>query len=268
MRGRMGVLAAALALAVVIRGGLVPREAERRAEPPEAAVSEAAGKPEAPPPDGETEPPEAEKPAEGVPPAVPEPLAGFLDRAGLTPDGLDAGQLIVAASDGTSASLYGFARDGDGQWSQALGPASGHTGKNGVTASKAEGDKATPSGLYRLPFAFGIQPDPGCALEYRQVTERSRWVDDPDSAFYNQWVEDGGAGDWDSAEHLIDYPVQYAYALAIGYNEDPVVPGAGSAIFLHCGSNPTLGCISTSQETVLQILRWLDPSRSPKILIL
>ena len=42
--------------------------------------------------------------------------------------------------------------------------------------------------------------------------------------------------DWNSAEHLVDYPVQYEYLVEIKSN--PLnVSGKGSAIFLHCSNN-------------------------------
>ncbi|BAK97640.1 hypothetical protein OBV_04420 [Oscillibacter valericigenes Sjm18-20] len=104
-------------------------------------------------------------------------------------------------------------------------------------------------------------------MTYRQVTENSCWVDDPASVSYNQWVENTSNGDWDSAEHLIDYTEQYAYGFVIGYNQNPIISGAGSAIFFHCGSCATAGCISASEDTVVTLLRWLDPAMSPEILI-
>lgn len=198
----------------------------------------------------------------------PEILIAFLRSADIDLDTLEASQLIVVSSEKTDASLYAFEMDPGGAWRQVLGPEEGHVGKNGVTQEKAEGDKKTPAGLFLIPFAFGIQSNPGCALMYQQVTESSCWVDDPNSSFYNQWVEEIGEKDWDSAEHLIDYSEQYAYAMVVGYNMDPVIPRAGSAIFFHCGNRPTAGCISASEETVLKFMRWLTLGSQPKILII
>ena len=136
-----------------------------------------------------------------------------------------------------------------------------------MTADKREGDGKTPKGLFTLTTAFGIQPDPGSGLPYRQVTAESYWVDDQNSRFYNQWVEGTGDKDWASAEHLIDYAAQYAYGAVVDHNTDPIVPGSGSAIFLHCGSRPTAGCVSLPRETVVGILKWLSPEQTPSILI-
>lgn len=243
-------------------------------EPPqvEAEPSQA----ETPPMQTETEPPQAETELPAVEPAEAETLSKteqspglpeLLEQAGLELSQVQAGQLVVVESDGANARIYGFETDDSGQWQMALEAVDGHVGKNGVTEEKTEGDKMTPAGLFTLTCAFGVQPDPDCALPYRPVTEDSYWVDDPDSRFYNQWVEGTEEQDWDSAEHLCDYSTPYAYAIVVDYNMEPVVPGAGSAIFLHCGARPTAGCISVPQETVLTLLKWLSPDCRPAILI-
>ncbi|MDE5831152.1 MAG: hypothetical protein K2H53_06060 [Clostridia bacterium] len=54
------------------------------------------------------------------------------------------------------------------------------------------------------------------------------WVDDPKSKYYNQLVNIKNIEkDWDSAEHLIDYPVQYEYLIEIKTNPN-CIPGKGS----------------------------------------
>lgn len=198
---------------------------------------------------------------------IPDSMKELLETAGYTLPDIHAQQLLIVSSSGNTADIYAFAAVANGEWEQVGDKIAGHTGKNGVTSKKAEGDGATPKGLYSLTQAFGIQQDPGCLLPYRQVNADSYWVDDPDSAFYNQWVDGSANKDWSSAEHLADYPKQYAYAVVIDYNTDPVEPGAGSAIFLHCGSRATAGCVSVAQLDMLALLTWLDPSRNPVILI-
>jgi L,D-peptidoglycan transpeptidase YkuD (ErfK/YbiS/YcfS/YnhG family) len=49
---------------------------------------------------------------------------------------------------------------------------------------------------------------------------------------------------------------------------NPVVPGRGSGIFLHATTGgPTNGCISLPLGQLRQVLRWLDPTASPRIQI-
>jgi L,D-peptidoglycan transpeptidase YkuD (ErfK/YbiS/YcfS/YnhG family) len=49
----------------------------------------------------------------------------------------------------------------------------------------------------------------------------------------------------------------YDLVVVIGHNDDPIVPGAGSAVFLHVareGWGPTAGCIAFKREDLLAIL--------------
>ena len=51
----------------------------------------------------------------------------------------------------------------------------------------------------------------------------------------------------------------------IAYNRAHV-PGRGSAIFLHVGARgPTAGCVALPVRELLELLRWLEPARSPLI---
>jgi len=44
----------------------------------------------------------------------------------------------------------------------------------------------------------------------------------------------------------------------IDYNARPVVPGRGSAIFLHVSAGQaTAGCVSLPETTLVRVLRWL-----------
>jgi len=136
----------------------------------------------------------------------------------------------------------------------------GFFGKNGVKEDKREGDGATPRGVYTFGGAFGVADDPGSALSYTKVTDRDVWVDDPKSKFYNQWAsKDTPDADWKSAEQLIKYTRAYKHAIAINYNANPVVPGKGSAIFLHCSTgNPTAGCVSVPEAAMVFLLTFID----------
>jgi L,D-peptidoglycan transpeptidase YkuD (ErfK/YbiS/YcfS/YnhG family) len=141
-------------------------------------------------------------------------------------------------------------------------------GRNGVSFDKVEGDGGTPGGLYAIGFAFGNMEKPETGLEYRKVTGQSYWVDDPDSGYYNQWVEGGENRDWKSAEHLSESKNAYAYAAVIEYNTGyEKIAGKGSAIFLHCGLSPTSGCVAVGESDMLKLLGWLKADKNPHILI-
>lgn len=166
-------------------------------------------------------------------------------------------QLIVVSADGSNAVVTMHERNKDNVWEEIL-RTTGYVGKNGV-GEAAENKAVTPSGDYRIGIAFGLSPNPGAAMDYLQADDTYYWVDDPDSAYYNQFVttKEVSPKNWDSAEHITDYPDVYAYVLSINYNTD-CIPGAGSAIFLHCSNDkPTLGCVSVPMEDMIFILNHI-----------
>lgn len=182
-------------------------------------------------------------------------------------------QLIVTKANGTQCMLYFFEKTADG-WtlSDALPSAPGIVGANGVSSTKSEGDLTTPKGYFKLGPCFGEDATSLTSMEYHQITAGDYWVDDPDSQYYNHLIHEENyeaRTGWNSAEHLIDAMPDYRYLVVIRYNMDIVVPGAGSAIFLHCQADKTttLGCVATKEATMFAIFRWLNPNADPHILI-
>ncbi len=158
----------------------------------------------------------------------------------------------------------------DGTWSVARPAMAGVVGPNGLAppGEKREGDGRTPSGVYRIGLAFGDAPHIETGLDYRQATAEDFWVDDPDSTQYNRWVTGKPAAK--SFERLRRDDDLYKYAAVIEYNTDPVVPGRGSAIFLHVWrgpDSPTAGCVALSEDNVVALLRWLDWHKHPVIVL-
>ncbi|WP_254639571.1 L,D-transpeptidase [Cohnella sp. GbtcB17] len=158
----------------------------------------------------------------------------------------------------------------DGGWTVVLSGIPVTLGKNGIAKTK-EGDDRTPSGVYPLGDAFGTASKPkALKLAYKQTTKQDYWVDDPSSADYNRWVAYDGnpVRKWHSYERL--YQPLYKYAIVVRYNDDPIVPGRGSAIFLHLwrgADKPTAGCIAMSEPNLLKLMAALDPARAPAIAI-
>lgn len=202
---------------------------------------------------------------------LPQPgeLTACLQRARTDYDALQAAgctQLVVVSAKGTWAQIQ-YYRYTAGVWEeQPALKCEGYVGAGGVSDQKREGDGATPAGLYPIEEAFYIRQLPQTGLDAFQITQDTYWVDDPNSAFYNQRVEGTAEKDWASAEHMISYP-QYRCGFVVGYNM-PVQPAAGSAIFFHIGSSATAGCIATTETMVLAYLKELDKACSPHILIL
>lgn len=103
-------------------------------------------------------------------------------------------------------------------------------------------------------------------IKYTKITDSMYWVDDANSKYYNQLVNIKEVErDWETAEHLIEYKIQYEYLIEIKTNPNNI-PKRGSAIFLHCTNNtPTAGCISTNSKVVKQIIQNI--SKETKIII-
>ena len=192
--------------------------------------------------------------------------------ADVTPKDIDehTSALLYAIADGadrvitavperkTDAKIRAYLKT-NGGWSLRF-ETMGFFGRNGISGNKREGDGTTPEGIFTFGRAFGVADDPGSTLPYAKLTSNDVWVDDPASSMYNQWADASSPGrDWKSAERLIEYAEEYKYAVSINYNTDPVIPGLGSAIFLHCSTGrPTAGCVSAPESAMIFFLAFID----------
>jgi L,D-peptidoglycan transpeptidase YkuD (ErfK/YbiS/YcfS/YnhG family) len=176
--------------------------------------------------------------------------------------------LVTAPSYGdTSVKIETFEKI-NGLWYEKFAPLKGVIGELGFTPKMTEGNKQSPEGVFTLGSAFGKYANPGTALPYQQVNADDYWVDDPESRLYNTWQTGPVNGRWTSAEHLLRSDGAYDYAVVIDFNTDRI-PGDGSAIFLHVWlpqDNSTLGCTALSESDLLEIMKWLDPSKHPIII--
>lgn len=136
-------------------------------------------------------------------------------------------------------------------------------GENGVTLDKVEGDGKTLLGEFELGNIFGMHPKDNIPKDlhkqYNQINNNMYWVDDINSKHYNQLVDITNVQkDWNSAEHLIEYPIQYEYFIEIKINPNNT-PGKGSAVFLHCSkNNKTKGCIAVNKQIMEKIIKNVD----------
>ena len=205
-------------------------------------------------------------PTQAPPPTTPAPLlVNQLSSIG------SAQQVITVATTGygtSTATVTAFERGANG-WKQVFGPWFAYVGRNGVAPAgdKREGDGRTPSGTYGFDFMFGVNSDPGVHYSYRRVTGSNIvWDDDSNSANYNLWIDTNTQSAGVSPEPMYNVP-SYYYGAVIGYN-DARTPGLGSAIFLHVShGSSTAGCVALPTDQLLSLLRWLDPSKSPRIAI-
>ncbi|MBQ4425440.1 MAG: L,D-transpeptidase family protein [Lachnospiraceae bacterium] len=198
-------------------------------------------------------------------------LLTHLNAAGMTEEELVGTQLIVVqSSDTADCKLYFFEKTEDG-WtvSPAVSATKGVLGRGGLKKDKQEGDNCTPIGYFLLGPAYGAAESALTALDYHQIIDGDVWVTDPSSSHYNQLCRRNQAdADWQGCEDMYALLRFYKYCILINYNTDPVVPGAGSAIFLHVQDDvDTSGCVSTSEAIMFAIFGWLDPANEPHILI-
>lgn len=200
----------------------------------------------------------------------PEELEAFLSQNGSSMEALESAgcsQLVVVDSYGTSAEIRYFSKEGAAWQEDESLFCYGYVGTQGTVYEMSEQISGTPKGLYPIYEAFYIYQKPETGLDTFEVTSDTYWVDDPDSAYYNQRVEGTANKDWNSAEHMIDYTYNYNYGFVVGYNMPPEY-NKGSAIFFHIGDSPTAGCIATSEGMVLEYLKNLDASNNPYILVI
>lgn len=181
-------------------------------------------------------------------------------------------QVLIVLADGrepNQAHILAWEKVGP-LWVKKFSTMPAVVGRNGfaLPGEKKEGDGHTPSGSFVLKRAFGYAPRIKTGLDYRQVTENDFWIDDPESEQYNQWVK--SVSDAKSFELLKRMDMLYEYAAVIEYNTDVIVAGRGSAIFLHVWhsrNTATSGCVATSEKYVRKILKWLDLSKNPIIIL-
>ena len=177
------------------------------------------------------------------------------------PDVQNANQVVVVAGTGeTTAWISMHEKNSAGEFEQIM-TTPGFIGKNGLGKEK-EGDNKTPVGVFRFDKAFGIKPDPGCAIPYVKVTENLYWSGDANYK-YNRLVDirDYPELDKPDSEHLIDFNPHYNYALNISYNS-ACIAGKGSAIFMHCfgPAKPwTGGCVALPEEKMLFVMKHVKP---------
>lgn len=134
-------------------------------------------------------------------------------------------------------------------------------GRSGVARAKREGDGATPLGRWamrRLLFRADRAAMPATSLAARPIRPADGWCDDPADPAYNRMVALPHPG---RTERLWREDGLYDLVVPLGYNDDPVVPGAGSAIFLHLARPdyaPTQGCIALARADLLAVLAAAD----------
>ena len=130
-------------------------------------------------------------------------------------------------------------------------------GRSGVRADKREGDGATPIGVLPLRKVL-YRPDrvspPHSAVPVQPIGPNDGWCDDPAYPDYNRPVRLPLKA---SAEALWRDDAVYDIIGVLGWNDAPVQPGRGSAIFLHVARPdfaPTEGCVALLADDLRRVL--------------
>ena len=146
-----------------------------------------------------------------------------------------------------------------GRWTRcAIGPA-------GViaAAAKREGDGASPAGAWpmrRVFYRADRRAAPETGLGTVALSPDDGWCDAAGDPEYNRLVKLPYPA---SGEALWREDGVYDLIVELGYNDDPVVAGAGSAIFLHLARtdfSPTQGCVALAEADLEALLKLAGPS--------
>ena len=131
-------------------------------------------------------------------------------------------------------------------------------GRSGIQTEKHEGDGATPAGSFPFRRVF-YRPDrvpaPVSSLPLSPLDPAQGWCDDPNHPDYNRPVTLPHPA---SCETLWRDDVIYDLIVVLGHNDNPPVPGLGSAIFLHlirADWSPTQGCVALPMDDLLALLK-------------
>ena len=151
----------------------------------------------------------------------------------------------------------------DGAWLDwGAGKRRAAIGPGGIGTKRGEGDGITPRGSFPVRKIF-YRADriakPVTTLPLRAIQKDDGWCDAPDDPNYNRPVKLPYPA---SAEVMWREDHLYDLIAVLGYNDDPVVPGKGSAIFLHLARSDhsaTQGCVALAYEDAVAAIAQLKP---------
>ena len=135
-------------------------------------------------------------------------------------------------------------------------------GRSGIGEKQSEGDGITPVGKFVLRRVL-YRPDrvsqPRTMLPLAELAPSDGWCDDPSDESYNLLVTCPYRS---RTEALWREDSLYDVVAVIGFNDEPVLPGKGSAVFLHVAHpdyRPTEGCVALSFCDLLEALNAIAP---------
>ena len=141
-------------------------------------------------------------------------------------------------------------------------------GKYGITTKKKEGDKKTPSGLFKIENLYYRKDRidlPETDLICVKINEKMGWCDDENyPKKYNQLIN---INDKIKHEKLFRKDHKYDLLIPIKYNYNKRILGKGSCIFIHLTNNykPTAGCIALKKKDFFIMLKLINRNTRIKI---
>jgi len=184
-------------------------------------------------------------------------------------------QLVVVISpemNSTTASLQRYEKQG--VWHKVGESISVTLGRSGLgwaagnETLKMEGDGRSPAGVFPITSTFGYDEKPLSTMPYHHAHEQLICVDDANDTRYNKIALLDPQNPPKSYEVMRRIDGVYRYGAVIDYNSKGV-SGRGSCIFFHLNktnSTPTSGCTAMDEKPLLEMLRWLDPEKKPRLL--
>lgn len=214
-----------------------------------------------------------------------------IDPSMITSLGNSRQVVIVTAKDSrtTYGMLTAWERADNGTWRQVVAATTARLGFSGMipAGDRRQGTGKTPTGTFALVSGFGRQSDPGTKLPYRHIDRDDAWTYNPQvPSTYNMMQT--ARRSWDSyggyVEKLWSYGQQYDYVAVMDYNlprgpvragtdgirrtKNPADTRRGGGIFLHASNGKvTAGCIAIDRDRMRAVMRWLDPAKSPVIVV-
>ena len=140
-------------------------------------------------------------------------------------------------------------------------------GQKGFAKKKIEGDKKTPVGFFsigNLYFRNDKEKKPFTKLKCIKIKKNMGWCDDTHNKNYNKLIK---ISNKIKHEKLYRKDDKYNFLIPIFYNTKKIVPGKGSAIFIHLTKNykSTLGCIALKKSDFLILLKLIKKNTKIKI---
>lgn len=184
-------------------------------------------------------------------------------------------QLIVVISPELNSTIGELQRyENEGNWHKVGEVVPVILGRSGLGYSslrqpqKNEGDGRSPAGVFDIGSTFGYALETDSSMPYFHADESLICVDDADDRFYNKMTLLNPLNPPKSFENMHRSDELYRHGAVIEYNRLGE-KGRGSCIFFHLNRpdyRPTAGCTAMDKKPLIEMLRWLHPTKNPKLL--